>query len=97
VVYDSLFVTSANGKAWLPYLALSATPSANYTEWTVALRQGITFHDGTPFNAAAVVANFAAAFANATVGLAIKPLIKSVTQPNPADNYTVLFLSLIHI
>jgi len=95
LVYDSLFVTSANGKAWLPYLALSATPSANYTEWTVALRQGITFHDGSPFNAAAVVANFAAAAANPTVGLAIRPLIKSVTQPNPADNYTVLFTMVL--
>jgi peptide/nickel transport system substrate-binding protein len=90
-VFDPLFVTPTSGKGWLPYLALSATPNANYTAWTIVLRRGVQFHDGTPFNAAAVVANYKAAAANATVGLGIAPLIKDVTQPNPADNYTVLY------
>jgi len=30
-VYDPLFVMAANGQSWLPMLALSATPNANYT------------------------------------------------------------------
>ena len=90
-VFDPLFVTPTSGKGWLPYLALSATPNANYTEWTIVLRRGVEFHNGTPFNAAAVVANYKSAAANATVGLGIAPLIKDVTQPNPADNYSVLY------
>lgn len=39
-------------------LAKDATPSADLKSWTVSLRQGITFHDGAAFDAAAVVANF---------------------------------------
>jgi len=35
-LYDPLFVMSANGKVALPMLALSATPNANYTVWTIA-------------------------------------------------------------
>jgi ABC-type transport system substrate-binding protein len=37
--FDPLFVTSANGNDILPMLALSATPNASYTEWTVQLRR----------------------------------------------------------
>jgi ABC-type transport system substrate-binding protein len=79
-LYDPLFVSAANGKTWLPMLALSATPNANYTVWTVALRQGVSFTNGDPFNADIVVANFAAAAADSTVSLAIRPIIGSVTK-----------------
>lgn len=85
-LYDPLFVMAADGKTWLPMLALSATPNANYTTWTIALRQGVSFTNGDPFNAAIVVANYNAAAADPTVGLAIKPIIASVTQ---VDDYTV--------
>ena len=37
-----------------PFLAESIEPNADFTEWTVKLREGITFHDGTPLNADAV-------------------------------------------
>jgi len=40
-----------------PGLALSARPSGGDTVWTVTLRSGVRFQDGTPFNAAAVLAN----------------------------------------
>jgi glutathione transport system substrate-binding protein len=42
----------------IPQLAESYTANDNATEFTFHLRQGIQFHDGTPFNAAAVKANF---------------------------------------
>jgi ABC-type transport system substrate-binding protein len=87
-LYDALFVAAANGKTWVPMLALSATPNANYTVWTVKLRQGVTFSNGDPFNAAIVVANFNAAAADPTVGTAIRPIIAKVTA---ADTYTVVF------
>jgi peptide/nickel transport system substrate-binding protein len=42
----------------VPLLARSWKTSANGKTWTFTLRRGVTFHDGTPFNAAAVCANF---------------------------------------
>ena len=77
-LYDPLFVMSANGKTALPMLALSATPNSSYTVWTIKLRSGVKFHNGAPFNAAAVLANYTAAATNATVGSAIQPIITSV-------------------
>ena len=41
-----------------PLLAESWTPNADSTEWTFKLKTGVKFHDGTPFNADAVVFNF---------------------------------------
>ncbi len=87
-LYDPLFVMSANGKVALPMLALSASHNANYTVWTINLRQGVTFTNGDPFNADIVVANYTAANANPTVGLAIKPIIASVTK---VSEYTVQY------
>jgi ABC-type transport system substrate-binding protein len=83
-LYDPLFVMSANGKVALPMLALSATPNANYTVWTIALRQGVNFTNGAAFNADIVVDNWVAANADPTVGLAIKPIIASVTKVDEA-------------
>ncbi len=41
-----------------PSLATSWATSDDGLEWTFTLREGVTFHDGTPFDAAAVVWNF---------------------------------------
>jgi peptide/nickel transport system substrate-binding protein len=91
-VYDALFVASADGKTWLPNLAVSATPDKTFKVWTIKLRQGVSFHDGTPFTSDAVVANYNAAKADTTVGLAIQPLIASVTK---VDTYTVNYTVLM--
>ncbi len=40
-----------------PGLALGVTPSADGTVWRARLRPDVQFQDGTPFNAAAVLAN----------------------------------------
>ncbi len=42
----------------MPLLALSWTTNADHTVWTFALRRDVLFHDGTPFDADAVVFNF---------------------------------------
>jgi ABC-type transport system substrate-binding protein len=91
-LYDPLFVMSADGKTALPMLALSATPNSNYTTWTIALRRGVQFHNGTNFDAAAVVANVNAAIANAVVGSAIAPIIASAKAVNA---YTVEYTMVI--
>jgi hypothetical protein len=41
----------------VPGLAVSMESNFDGTEWVLYLRQGVTFHDGTSFDAAAVVAN----------------------------------------
>lgn len=42
----------------IPALAEECIPNENATEWTCKLRKGIKFHDGTDFNADAVIFNF---------------------------------------
>ena len=79
-LYDPLFVMSENGKVALPMLAVSATPNSDYTVWTIKLREGVGFTNGATFDADICVANYTAANADPTVGLAIKPIITSVTK-----------------
>ncbi len=85
-LYDPLFVMSADGKTALPMLALSATPNSTYTVWRIKLRRGVAFTNGATFDADICVANYTAAAADPTVGLAIQPFITSVTK---VDDFTV--------
>jgi peptide/nickel transport system substrate-binding protein len=55
-MYDTLTVPNDKGE-YVPYLAKSVEPNADYTEWTIVVRDGITFHNGEPFNAEAVKLN----------------------------------------
>jgi peptide/nickel transport system substrate-binding protein len=56
-VFDTLTTLDDKGVAQ-PKLAQSWTHSDDYKTWTFKLRPGVKFHDGTPFNAEAVKANF---------------------------------------
>lgn len=55
-VSDSLFAANDDGEI-VPLLAESVDHNEDYTEWTITVRQGITFHDGTPLDAEAVKFN----------------------------------------
>ena len=55
-VYDTLVVQDRDG-AFHPSLATRWEISEDGKTYTFELRRGVTFHDGTPFNAAAVVRN----------------------------------------
>ena len=55
-VFDPLAIVTATGQVE-PYLAESITANADYTVYTITLRSGIVFHDGTPLNAAALLLN----------------------------------------
>jgi 4-phytase/acid phosphatase/peptide/nickel transport system substrate-binding protein len=56
-IEERLFDMDAKGNL-LPELALSAKAAKDGKSWTIALRKGVTFHDGTPFNADAVVGHW---------------------------------------
>lgn len=55
-MYDTITYPTNKGTV-SPYLAKSVTPNADYSEWTIALRDGVKFHDGTPLDAAALKLN----------------------------------------
>lgn len=55
-IFDTL-VWQAPDLSFKPYLATSWNTSADGLIWTFQLREGVTFHDGTPFNAEAVKYN----------------------------------------
>ena len=55
-VYEGFFEQQEGGKI-VPYLAQSMTASADFKTWTMKIRPGIKFHDGSSLDAAAVVAN----------------------------------------
>jgi ABC-type transport system substrate-binding protein len=57
-VTEALYSYVVNGTDVRPALAESCTPNDDLTVWTCVLRQGVTFSDGSTFDAADVVATF---------------------------------------
>ncbi|HEX9260388.1 MAG TPA: ABC transporter substrate-binding protein, partial [Acidimicrobiales bacterium] len=56
-----------------PYLLAEApTPNAEFTMWTLKVRDGVTFHDGAKLDAAAVVANLTRNCVTGFIGLAFQ-------------------------
>jgi len=55
--FDSLVAQDTSG-SFVPWLAQSWTISEDGLQYTFQLREDVTFHDGEPFNAEAVKANF---------------------------------------
>jgi glutathione transport system substrate-binding protein len=85
-MYDGLVRRDAELKLQ-PALATEWTVDATGTIWRFSLRQGVKFHDGTPFDAEAVAATFRRHLDPAH-GLAasgrIRPILDSVTAIDPA-------------
>ena len=71
-----------------PDLATAWTSNPDLTEWTFTLRQGVTFHDGSPFTARDVVATFAAILDPAT-GSPGRSNIGPVDTVTAVDDHTV--------
>jgi peptide/nickel transport system substrate-binding protein len=57
-IFETLVATERGGTDPAPSLAKSWEASNNGTTWTFQLQENVKFHDGTPFNAAAVCTNF---------------------------------------
>lgn len=56
-IHETLFSMGPEGRI-VPVLGLAALPSEDGRSWRVTLREGVFFHDGTPFDAEAVVQHF---------------------------------------
>lgn len=55
-ITDSLFITNTDGDI-VPYLVETVEANDDYSVWTMTIRDGISFHDGTPLDGAAVKYN----------------------------------------
>ncbi|HEV2369720.1 MAG TPA: ABC transporter substrate-binding protein [Acidimicrobiales bacterium] len=82
-LFDTLAVVDVNGKA-IPYLALSITPNADNTVWTIKLRSTpISFHDGSALDSNAVVGSMEANIHSPQNGPGLTN-VASVTNPDAA-------------
>jgi ABC-type transport system substrate-binding protein len=89
-VFDPLTRLDEDGN-YSPWLAESITPNDDYTEWTVKLRDGIKFHDGTDLTSEALELQFQEALGDPIVGLAIRPLFRAENQVEIVDDLTARY------
>ena len=88
LMMDGLFGFDDDMKI-IPMLAESYEANDNATEFTIHLRQGISFTDGTPFDAAAAKANFDR-WGDKTLGLKRTTLLCNILESTEiVDDYTV--------
>ena len=79
--FDQVAVLGADGQVQ-PFLAQSIEPNEDFTEWTITVREGITFTDGTPLDAAAMIYNLQAA----GTGILVTTSLKDIARvPDPED------------
>ena len=86
-IYDSLAMANDAG-SWSPYLASAITPNDDFTVWSITARDGVTFHDGTPFDGAAIVENISRAKAGILTGNALRPV--ETIEVDAADPMTAV-------
>lgn len=84
-VYDTL-MEPVFGKDPVPGLAESVTESPDRLSWTLKIRSGVTFHDGTALDAAAVVTNIERFRASPYVGTGLT----NIAEVDSPDAMTVV-------
>lgn len=90
LVYQGLFGFDKDMKL-VPLLAESYEANDNATEFTIKLREGIKFHDGTDFNAEAVKINIDR-LANPDNKLSRRSLVSMIKEVQAVDATTVKLL-----
>ena len=83
-IYDTLTYVGEDLEAH-PFLLESFEPNATFDQWTFVARDGITFHDGTPFDADAMMDHFERMRASTLVGNAIQ----AITDVQKVDDMTI--------
>ena len=84
-VFDPLTIVAQDGSIQ-PYLAQSVTPNEDYSVWTIGVRPGVLFHDGTTCDAAAIAGSIEH-FLTGELGITLTPSLAktnaiSVTAPD---------------
>jgi peptide/nickel transport system substrate-binding protein len=87
-IYDQLLAMDRSGRI-LPWLAESWEVSPDKRVYTFKLRRGVEFHDGTPFNAAAVKVNFDRIVDPATKSTSAIGLLGEYDRTEAVDPLTV--------
>jgi ABC-type transport system substrate-binding protein len=87
-VYDPLMAVAADGSTQ-PYLAESMTPNSTFDVWTMKLRSGITFNDGSALTSAVVKANYTALSASALTAVPLKQIARLDTPDSLTLVYTL--------
>lgn len=87
-VYDVLMRYNQETNAFDPWLAESLSTEDN-TTWTLKLREGVTFSDGTPFDAAAVVGSIG--YYMQSAGYNTLLLATNIKDMKPEGTDTVVF------
>jgi peptide/nickel transport system substrate-binding protein len=90
-IYDTLTTPNADGE-FVPYLAQSLEHDDTFTEWTVTVRDGVTFHDGTPLTAQVVKNNLDAFLGRypARKPLLFPFVLKPIQSVDVVDDRTVM-------
>lgn len=89
-VYDALIAYSPVDASPTPSLATEVTSTPDYLTWTAKLRTGVTFHDGSRFDADAVVRNFTWRLDPAKQ-CRCDPVFKVITSVVATDDSTVVW------
>jgi hypothetical protein len=79
-LYDLLVVVGSDG-GYEPYLCQTITPNSTFDVWTMTLRPGVTFHDGSALTSAVVVSNVNALKGSLLTGKALQQ-VTSVAAPD---------------
>ncbi len=89
-VFDTLAAWDEDGNA-VPYLAESFTPNEDASSWTVKIRPGIKFHDGTDLTIDAVISAIETQLGDPLVGLAVAPFYPEDGAIERIDDLTARF------
>lgn len=88
-VYDVLTRYDFDSQTWVPQLAETLEPNGDRTVWTLKLRKDVTFSDGTPVNADAVMGSMGYYMQN--YGYQSLTLLANQTKMKKVDDLTVQF------
>jgi peptide/nickel transport system substrate-binding protein len=89
-LYDTLLRFNYETSEFEPWLAESIEPNADFTQWTLKLRPGVTFGNGDPLDAEAVRASIAR-HQDPNSRSVVKPEVSQISAMDVVDPLTLRF------